>query len=146
MTPTSGVSPGTAVVLYDGVCGLCNRLVRFLIERDRRDRFRFASLQSAFAQDVLARHGKDSRDLDAMYLVLNHGRESEAVLPKGQAALRALWILGGFWKASAALGILPAAVLDFGYDFIARRRYRWFGKHESCPVPEPRHREKFIEI
>ena len=103
----SGVSdargPADApIILYDGVCGLCNRFNRFVLARDPAGRFRFAALQSALAGQILARHGRDPRDLDTLYLVLGHGRPGERLLRKSDAALWILRELGGPWRASAA--------------------------------------------
>jgi predicted DCC family thiol-disulfide oxidoreductase YuxK len=136
---------GAPVVLYDGVCGLCNRLNRFILKRDRRNLFRFAPLQGRFARQVLERHGKDPRDLDTLYLVLDPGRPSERILWKARAVLEILRNLGGVWKLSAVLRVLPARLLDRLYDLVAKYRYRIFGKLESCPIPAPGEREKFIE-
>ncbi len=136
---------GTAVVFYDGVCGLCNRLVQFVLKRDRMDRFRFAALQGVFASDVLPRHGKNPADLNTLYLLLDPGEVSERVLERGRAVLRIFSHLGGPWKATGAVfGILPTWLLDAVYGLVAKNRYRLFGKRESCLIPEPRHRAKFI--
>jgi len=85
------------IVFYDGVCGLCNRLVQFLLKRDRNDRLRFASLQSEFAAKVLTRHGIDPRDLDTLHVVENYEEPSERVLNRSDAVLRAIGELGGLW-------------------------------------------------
>lgn len=134
------------VIFYDGVCGLCNRLNRFVLRRDRRDRFRFASLQSGFAGEVLRRHGRDPADLDTLYVVVGHGTPQEHLLAKSTAALRVLAETGGVWRLTAPLRLLPRALRDSGYDLVAGTRYRLFGKHESCPLPAPDERDKFIEI
>jgi predicted DCC family thiol-disulfide oxidoreductase YuxK len=133
------------IILYDGVCGLCNRLNRFVLARDPAGRFRFAALQSALAREILARHGRDPRDLDTLYLVLGYGRADERLLRKSDAALWILGALGGRWGAAAALRVLPARVRDLGYDLVARTRYRLFGRYESCLLPEPRHRTRFLD-
>ena len=133
------------IILYDGVCGLCNRLNRFVLARDPAGRFRFAALQSALAGEILARHGRDARDLDTLYLVLGYGRSDERLLRKSDAALWILRALGGPWRASAAMRLLPAAVRDLGYDLVARTRYRLFGRYETCPLPDPRHRARFLD-
>ena len=137
---------GIPIVFYDGVCGLCNRLVRFVLRRDPGGRFRFASLQSGFAREVLPPRGKDPSRLDTLHLLLDPGGPGERVLSKGRAALEVLRILGGPWKLVSLLRVLPTRLVDFGYDQIARRRYRWFGRHETCPLPDPRHRDRFIDV
>jgi predicted DCC family thiol-disulfide oxidoreductase YuxK len=133
------------LVLYDGVCGLCNRMVQFVLERDVHDRFRFAPLQGSIARTLLTRHGRDPGALDTVVLVLDYGGPRERILCKARAGLTILQRLGGVWSLSAPLQLLPSTLLDGGYDFVARHRYGWFGKHDACPVPEPRHRSKFLE-
>lgn len=134
------------IVLYDGVCGLCNRLNQFLLKRDKHDRLRFASLQSNFAKELLRRHGRDPEDLDTVYLVLDHGTPSELVLNRSDAILKVLWILGGPWKLTAAARILPKFIRNPIYNLVATNRYRVFGRSETCMLPQPEDRAKFIEL
>jgi predicted DCC family thiol-disulfide oxidoreductase YuxK len=136
--------PESMLVLYDGVCALCNGVVRFLIRRDRDDRYRFAAIQSEYARALLRKHGKDPDRLDTMYLVLAPGAEGERVVQKGRAALRAVSSVGGGWRLLRALAVLPTFLLDAGYWVIARTRYRLFGKSEACPVPAVEDRHKFV--
>jgi predicted DCC family thiol-disulfide oxidoreductase YuxK len=133
------------IVLYDGVCGLCNGVVQFLLARDPDGRFRFASLQGPFAREALARHGRQPKDLDTVYLIIDRGTERERLLDRGAAAVEMLRALGGPWRAIGVLSLVPARLLDAAYDVVARNRYRYFGKHESCLVPQPRYRDRFIE-
>ncbi len=134
------------IVLYDGVCGLCNRLVQFLLKHDRHDRLRFASLQSDFAAAVLTRHGVDATDLDTVQVVENYNEHDENLLQRSDAILRAGIELGGFWKLTAKLGkIVPKTLRDVIYRFVARNRYRVFGKYGTCLLPEPKHRAKFLD-
>lgn len=137
---------GDFLVLYDGICGLCNRTVQFLLKRDIRDKFRFAPLQGDLAHELLARHGFDADDLDTFYLVLSPGRANESVLKKGRGIVRALKELGGFWSVVAWIGVLPESILNWGYDRIARNRYRWFGKLDACPLPPAAVRRKFLDV
>jgi predicted DCC family thiol-disulfide oxidoreductase YuxK len=135
------------IVLYDGVCGLCNRLVQFLIRRDKRGALQFASLQSDFAAKVLGRHGIDPTDLDTAHVVVNYERPDERVLNRSDAILRACGELGGFWKtASATAQIIPRALRDLVYRFVARTRYQVFGKYEACMLPDPNQRSRFLDI
>ena len=134
------------IILYDGVCGLCNRLVQFLLKRDRRDRLRFASLQSEFAATVLKRHGLDPTDLNTVYLIVNHGKINEQVLARSEAIIKALDSLGGIWRIAPLGKVLPRPLRDMFYKAVAANRYRVFGKSDSCMMPEPRHRQKFIEV
>ena len=134
------------IVFYDGVCGLCNRLVRFLLKRDRHDRLRFASLQSEFAASLLKRHGLDSRDLDTVYLVLDYKQSSERVLARSDAILYLLRQLGGVWGIAGLGRVLPKWVRDGVYKIIAGNRYRVFGKYDTCLLPEEKHRHKFLDV
>ncbi len=134
------------IVLYDGVCGLCNRLVQFLLQRDTHDHFRFASLQSALGQQILTRHGADPLDLDTFYVVLDYGQASERLLARSEGIVYALTTLGGIWKIAAVGKALPGAIRDGLYNFVARHRYQVFGKHESCMLPAPKDRAKFLDV
>jgi predicted DCC family thiol-disulfide oxidoreductase YuxK len=135
------------IILYDGVCGLCNRLVQFLLKHDKRSRLRFASLQSDFAAKVLQRHGLDPKDLDTMHVVENYEQPDERVLQRSDAILRAGRELGGFWSASAnAAKVIPRGLRDTIYRFIARNRYRAFGKYDSCMLPDPNQRSRFLDV
>jgi len=134
------------IVLYDGVCGLCNHLVQFILKRDGHDRFRFASLQSDFTREVLTRHGVDPNDLDTVYVIRRHAQPGESLLARSDAILYMLQQLGGVWKLMSVGKILPRVVRDAVYKIVARNRYRVFGKHESCMLPEPQHRAKFVDV
>lgn len=136
---------GKTIVLYDGVCGLCNRLVQFLLRHDKRDRFRFAPLQTEFASSLLTKHGINAADLDSVSVVADYGLATEKAFTKSNAVLRATWELGGIWRAGEIGRIIPRRTRDWLYDRVARNRYRMFGKYETCPVPRPGQREKFIE-
>jgi predicted DCC family thiol-disulfide oxidoreductase YuxK len=134
-------------VLYDGVCGLCNRLVQFLLKHDKHDRLRFASLQSDFAARVLTRHGIDPEDLDTLHVIENYERANERVLDRSDAIVRSGYELGGLWTIGAQLGkVIPRPLRDLFYRFVARNRYRVFGKFETCMLPEPDHRRKFLDL
>ncbi|HEX4485222.1 MAG TPA: DCC1-like thiol-disulfide oxidoreductase family protein [Terriglobales bacterium] len=134
------------VLLYDGVCGLCNRGVQFILKRDRHDVFRFASLQSEFAARVLSKHGINPETLDTVYLVLHQGDPTERLLSRSDAGLAVMLLLGGIWRAMASVGsILPRFFRDFLYNLIARNRYRIFGKYDTCPLPTSEQRAKFLD-
>jgi predicted DCC family thiol-disulfide oxidoreductase YuxK len=132
------------IILYDGVCGLCNRLVQFVLKRDKRDRFRFASLQSDLASKVLQRHDRDPHDLDTVYVVVDYAQPTERLLARSDAILFLLRQLGGIWKLALLGNILPRKMRDAVYKLVARNRYRVFGKYESCMLPDPQHRAKFL--
>jgi len=134
------------IVLYDGVCGLCNRLNQFLLKRDGHDRLRFASLQSDLATTLLQRHGVDSHDLDTVYVVLDYDQPGERLLSRSDAIIYALIQLDGIWKLAGMGRVLPRFLRDGIYKLVARNRYRVFGKHEICMLPDPKHRHKFLEV
>jgi predicted DCC family thiol-disulfide oxidoreductase YuxK len=133
------------LILYDGLCGLCNRLNQFILRRDAHDRFRFAALQGALAGDLLRRHGRDARDLDTVFVVKNYGEPGQTLLSKGRAIIFVLRTLGGLWTLAGIFNLLPRRLLDAAYDQIARRRYRWFGRYDACPLPAPGVRQKFLD-
>jgi len=138
---------GSTILLYDGVCGLCNRGVQFAVRHDPKGRFRFASLQSEFAKGVLARHGVKVGDLDTVYVVVNGGSTDESLLARSDAALFVLREIGGLWRAGAwFLKWLPRRVRDWSYNWIARHRYRIFGRYETCPIPSERERARFLDL
>jgi len=134
------------IILYDGVCGLCNRLVQFLLRHDKRKHLRFASLQSDFAGAVLRRHGLDPKDLDTFHFVENYDQQNERVVDRSDAVLKAGRALGGVWAMLASVAsIFPRALLDPLYRLVARNRYRVFGKFESCMLPDPSQRNRFLD-
>jgi predicted DCC family thiol-disulfide oxidoreductase YuxK len=133
------------IILYDGVCGLCNRFVNFVIKHDRHDQFRFASLQGRFATGLLHRRGIDSRQLATIYLVVGPEMPSERLLSRSAAVTEILSRLGGIWKISAGLlRALPRWLQNWGYDRVAGNRYRIFGRYDSCPLPNEKDRNKFL--
>ena len=133
------------IVLYDGVCALCNRIVKFLLQRDRRDRLRFASLQSDFAATILKRHGADASDLDTVCVVLNHEQPDERLLARSDAVISLGRELGGIWSLAVLGKVVPRALRNWLYNLVARNRYRVFGKYDSCMLPEGRYRRKFLD-
>lgn len=133
-----------AILLYDGVCGLCNRLNRFILRRDPQGRFHFAALQSDFARQLLARHGRDAAAVDTFYVVTAPGSDDEAVLDRARAALHVARALGWPWRAASVLGLLPTRLLDLAYRLVARSRYRIFGRSERCELPRPEWADRFV--
>lgn len=128
------------VILFDGVCNLCNGAVQFIIKRDPDGIFRFASLQSVAGQEVLRRHDLPTEDFDTMVLV-----EGDTVFTKSTAALRILRRLGGVWTVTYTFIAVPRFVRDWVYGTVARNRYSWFGKREQCMVPTPDLKSRFLE-
>jgi len=139
------ITDSNPVILYDGVCGLCNRLVQFVLKRDKRDYFRFASLQNEFASSLLQKHGQDPHDLDTVYVVVDYGQPTERLLARSDAILFLLRQLGGIWKLASLGKLLPRITRDGIYKLVARNRYRVFGKYDACMLPEPEHRAKFLD-
>lgn len=135
---------GDKLILYDGVCGFCNRQVQYVLKRDKGGKFQFAPLQGTLAHEILRRHGKDPEDLDSVYLVLDPGEQSERVFDRGQAVHRILSELSFGSKLLALFRFLPSKVCDWAYDFVARRRYKWYGKFDACPLPSPEQRKRFV--
>jgi predicted DCC family thiol-disulfide oxidoreductase YuxK len=135
------------IVLYDGVCGLCNRLVRFVLKNDRNDVFRFASLQSKLAEQILVRHRLRSESLETVYVVLNYGLAEERLLSRLQAVVYVLQQMSRpLVYVSVILRVLPAPIQKFLYGLIARNRYRVFGRYETCPLPDSATRSKFLDL
>lgn len=133
-----------ALVLYDGVCGLCNKSVQFILARDPAGRFAYCPLQSRMAVEMLERHGMVV-DFDSFLLVENPGQPDERVLSRFRAARAVSMRLGSFWGWLGRLSLLvPAFVGDVLYRFIARRRYAWFGKADACLLPSPEQRTRFM--
>ena len=136
----------TTVVFYDGVCGLCNRLNRFLLRRDRDARIRFAALQSPIARQLLAAHGLDPTDLDTVYVMADWTTDAERVLSRSKAVMHALDQLGGSWRAVARVGkLVPRPLADLVYRAVARSRYRIFGRFDACQIPPPEWRKRFLD-
>jgi len=135
------------ILLYDGVCRLCNRLTQFILWQDHNAVFQFASLQSPFAARILARHDASPADLDTVYVVLNYDQANESLLPRSDALLFVLYKLGGFWRFTGGiLAWLPRPLRDWGYHVVARRRYRIFGRYDACPLPSEDVRGRFLEL
>ncbi len=126
------------VILFDGVCNFCDASVQFILKRDPNEIFRFASLQSDAGQELLRKY-KVPDDVDSMILI-----ENEKVYFKSSAALRISRHLQGVWKLFYAFIILPAPIRNAMYDLIAKNRYKWFGQKESCMLPPPNVRKRFL--
>ena len=136
MTPPR---PEPAIVLFDGVCNLCNASVNFLLDRDPDGQFRFAALQSAAGQRHLERCGLPPDDLESFVLV-----EEGRCYRRSEAALRVARRLPGAWRLLYGLIILPPPVRDALYDVVARHRYRWFGRRDTCRLPTPEEQGRFL--
>ena len=151
MTAAKGSSPnpspgGPHLVLYDGTCGLCHGLVKFVLVRDPGGLFHFASLQGPAAARHLAPFGGVPSRLTTVYVITNYPRENRACWVKARAALFLFSAIGWPWRAASMLGVLPTAWLDRGYDLVARNRHRLFGRQEACLTPRPEYRHRFVDL
>jgi predicted DCC family thiol-disulfide oxidoreductase YuxK len=136
---------GIHLVLYDGVCGLCSRVVKFVLTHDHRAVFNFASLQSSTGRRMVARWGGDPEKLTSFYVVANYREPSAQFFGRSRAALFVISELGWPWKMILLIGVLPTWLLDRMYDVVARTRYRVFGRHQQCLMPRPEFRGRFVE-
>jgi predicted DCC family thiol-disulfide oxidoreductase YuxK len=141
-----GGGGGRHLLLYDGVCGLCDRLVQFVLARDPLGVFDFAPLQSDTGRAAVAREGGNPDALTSFYVVRDYRTAQARSLVKARAALFVARALGWPWAAAAAFGVLPTALLDFGYDVVARYRYRVFGRFDQCMLPRPEQRKRFVDF
>ncbi|MBA0449539.1 thiol-disulfide oxidoreductase DCC family protein [Stenotrophomonas maltophilia] len=131
---------GSAVIVFDGVCALCNRWVRFLLRFDRKGRYHFAAMQGAQGSALLRTHGLDPQD-PASFLLL----DAQGAWTDTDAILRVLVGLGGAWRFSGVLRLLPRTWRDAAYRVLARNRYRWFGRHDACHLPAPEYLARFLD-
>lgn len=132
------------VVLFDGVCVLCDRSMRWLLARDRNRVLLFAPLQGETARGVFARHPSSTPTLRSVLYVRDLDGPSERVLDRSDAALAILRDIGGVWKAASWLRVFPRGLRDAAYDLIAKHRYRWFGQLDACQLPGPEMNDRFL--
>jgi predicted DCC family thiol-disulfide oxidoreductase YuxK len=132
------LSDGQAILLYDGVCGLCNGFVQFVLRHDKHGTLRFATLQGTYG--VAARTAAPELEkIDSLVLMTPSG-----AYVRSTAALEVLRYIGGLWAATLVLYALPRVLRDWGYDQIAVRRYRMFGRYDACPIPDASVRARFL--
>jgi predicted DCC family thiol-disulfide oxidoreductase YuxK len=132
---------GRPVLLYDGVCALCNGVVRFLLKRDRTGVFRFAPLESGVARELTG----GSERVDGVVLVVDALGAGQRVYRRSDAVAEALRLLGGAWSGlGSVLAMVPRVLREAGYGLVARVRYRVFGRYAVCPVPSAEERERFV--
>lgn len=127
------------IILFDGICNLCNSSVQFIIKRDPKGHFKFASLQSETGQFLLNQYGI-SKEIDSIIVI-----ENEKVYIKSSAALRICSRLNGIWRYLSILRVLPPFIRNFVYDMVAKNRYKWFGKKESCMLPTSEMKKRFLK-
>jgi len=128
------------VILFDGVCNLCNSSVIFIIKRDRHAKFRFASLQSSFGRKQLERVRLDPHNLYSILLI-----HKDLIFERSDAVLEILKRMDGIWPVFYSMKIIPRFIRDFVYSWIATNRYHFFGKKESCMIPTKELRSRFLE-
>ena len=127
------------IVLFDGVCNFCNFWVNFLLDRDKKDRFRFTPLQSETGEKLLKKFNLSTNDFDTFVVI-----DGDKFYVRSTAALMVAKNLSGLWKIFYAFILIPKPIRDFLYNLIAKNRYKLFGKREACRIPTPEERSKFI--
>ncbi len=127
------------IILYDGVCNLCNASVQFIIKRDPHAKFRFTSLQSELGKNLIRQAGLESMKLDSVVLLYKN-----KVYTQSDAALRITKMLTGLWPIFYLMIIIPKPVRNYFYNLIARNRYRWFGRKNECMLPAPELKHRFL--
>ncbi|WP_179460408.1 thiol-disulfide oxidoreductase DCC family protein [Stenotrophomonas sp. JAI102] len=132
--------PAEPVIVFDGVCALCSRWVRFLLRFDTRGRYRFAAMQGAQGRALLQAHGLDPED-PTSFLLLDAGR----AWTDTDAIIRVLTGLGGAWRLLGVLRWMPRRLRDPAYRALARNRYRWFGRHDTCFLPTAEQAARFLD-
>ncbi|TAE46510.1 MAG: thiol-disulfide oxidoreductase DCC family protein [Cytophagales bacterium] len=128
------------IILFDGVCNLCNGAVKFIIKNDTKNEFQFASLQSKTGQELLEKHHLSTTNLDSFVLI-----SDEKYFTRSTAALKVCQKLGKFWQLLYVFIIVPTFIRNFFYDYIAKNRYRWFGKNDACMMPTQAIKSRFLE-
>jgi predicted DCC family thiol-disulfide oxidoreductase YuxK len=131
---------GKKIILFDGVCNLCNGFIQFVIKRDTNDLFRYASLQSELAQKLISERGIDTKIIDSVILI----DPNIAYYIKSDAALQIGKNLKGYRTLSNVCNLIPSGLRNIVYDLIAKYRYRWYGKRDKCMVPTPELKAKFL--
>ena len=139
---SKNLSQNKKIILFDGICNLCNTSVQYIIKRDGKKIYSFASLQSDITKKILSQFNQKSfNNYDSIILI-----ENEKVYYKSTAALRIAKNLSGLNKILYIFIIIPKPFRDFIYDFIAKNRYKWFGKKDNCMLPTPNMKSRFIEF
>jgi len=128
------------IILFDGVCNLCSSSINYLIDRDKHDLFRFVSLQSDLGKSLQDYLGIENQNLDTIILYI----PNEGYYIKSTAALKVMKVFPGAWKFMQIFTIVPTVIRDVVYNYIAKNRYKWYGKEESCRIPTPELKSKFL--
>jgi predicted DCC family thiol-disulfide oxidoreductase YuxK len=141
----SPVQLGAHLLLYDGVCGLCSRVLQFVLQHDRRGVFNFAPLQGEIGRSMVSRWGGNPDELTTFYVCVDYRTASPRVLARSDAALFIAQEIGWPWKTFVVARALPKVLRDAAYDLVAKTRYRLFGRLDRCLVPRPEVRSRFVE-
>ena len=128
------------IILFDGVCNLCNSSVQFVIKHDKKDIFRFVSLQSELGQKIISHIGISGLNIDSTILY----EPEKQYYYKAEVAFRILKELNGIYQCLLVFSIFPKSLLNYIYDYVAKNRYKWFGKKQSCMIPNPELQSKFL--
>ncbi len=128
------------IILFDGVCNLCDNTVQFIIKHDKKDTFRFLALQSELGQQIVKHIGVDTSETDSIILY----EPGVAYYYKAEAALKIASELGGIYSLLGLFSILPKSLSNSIYDYVARNRYKWYGKKDECMIPTPEMKAKFL--
>lgn len=137
---TTKLPSGKKIILFDGVCNLCDSVVQYVIKHDKKDVFRFVALQSDLGQEILKYLGVDASQIDSIILY----EPGKAYYHKADAAIEIGKSLSGMASMAGVLKIFPLALRNWGYDFVAKNRYKWYGKKEACMIPTPEIKAKFL--
>ena len=128
------------IILFDGVCNLCNSSVQFIIKHDKKDIFRFTSLQSEIGKKIIKYLGVDNKNTDSIILYI----PGKAYYIKSDAVINITKELSGIYSSLRMFSIFPKSINDVLYEYIAKKRYDWFGKSDNCIMPTPEHQSKFL--
>lgn len=128
------------IILFDGVCNLCNASVQFIIKRDSKKIFLFSSLQSDASQDILLQYNLEKLDFDTIILL-----DNGIIYDKSTAILKIIRKLSGFYKLGYIFIIVPKFIRDYVYKIISKNRYKWFGKRDACMIPTEELKLRFLE-
>jgi predicted DCC family thiol-disulfide oxidoreductase YuxK len=134
------VEANESIILFDGVCNLCNRSVQFIIRRDKKNRFRFAAIQGKTGQSLMQQFQLTQNEINSFLLI-----EGQKIYIRSTAALRVFRQLGGLWSLLYVFIIVPPFIRDVIYNWVARNRYKWYGKRDACMIPSDELKSKFLE-
>ncbi|MFV0566803.1 MAG: thiol-disulfide oxidoreductase DCC family protein [Flavobacteriaceae bacterium] len=129
------------IILFDGVCNLCNSSIQYVIKHDKNDAFRFVAIQSNAGQALIHKHGIDASKTDSIILIA----PNVAYYQQSDAVLKIAYQLNPFWNTFRVLEFIPVKLRNLVYNYVAKNRYKWYGKKENCMIPTPELKAKFLE-